>query len=274
MLRSLRCRLLAAALLTGLHGFSAMNANAANPSVRVLLLHPTDLLMPGTVDVDRLTRDSLSAALDQPLEFYSQGFDEVRGVGPSNEPLTVDLLLRRFALRPPDLIVFHGPMQDVIDRNRNRLWPEVPIMFTGVTDRLLADPAFPKGVPGTTIHFDLRGTVELALKLQPTARRLILVAGTSPYDRGRQQPIPREIEAFRQSLAIEVLNEQTLAQLTQRVASLGADSIVIFISMYRDASNRIYDGRDVVRELAAHSGAPVYVLNPGQIGQGSLGGSV
>src|SRR5262245_39189682 len=44
---------------------------------RIVLLHATELLQPGTVEQDGMTRQALTDALDQPLEFYSFSFDEV-----------------------------------------------------------------------------------------------------------------------------------------------------------------------------------------------------
>jgi signal transduction histidine kinase len=261
-------------LLAGCHCLCPPPAAAATAPLRILLLHPTDLLMPGTVAEDQLTRKALSETLKQPLEFYSEGFDELRIVGPSREAQTIDLLLMRFQTHHPNLVIFHGPMHDIVSRNRHKLWPGVPIMFVGVAEHRLSDPSFPQGIPGTTIRFDLPGTVELAMRLQPEARRLIAVTGNSTYDRARQERAAPELDKFRGRLAVELIGDRTLGELTQLVASLKADTIVVFISMFRDAANHIYTSRDVAQELAAHSGAPVYVLNEGQIGLGPIGGSV
>src|SRR5215204_889994 len=49
----------------------------ASKARRILLLHPTELLLQGAVEQDALTRKALTDALPGPLEFYSFGFDEV-----------------------------------------------------------------------------------------------------------------------------------------------------------------------------------------------------
>jgi signal transduction histidine kinase len=251
-----------------------MAADAATEPTRVLLLHPTDLLTPGTVEQDAITRKALTEALPQHLEFYSEGFDEYRSVGPAREAEIIALLAKRFATRRPHLIVFHGPMHDIVSRNRHNLWPGVPIMFASVAEHRLADPAFPHAIPGTSARFDLPGTVDLAMQLQPEARRLIVLTGDSTYDRSWQVRAPALLAKYRERLALELIAGERLEELTRLVSSLKPDSIVIFLSMYRDASDRIHAPREVAQQLSAHSRVPIYVVHPGLVGLGTLGGSV
>jgi hypothetical protein len=174
----------------------------AKPALRILLLHPSDLLLPGTIEQDAITRKALSDALPPPLEFYSVGFDDLRSLGASVEDDLVALLLKKFDEHPPDLVVFHAPMHDLFRRNRARLWPNAPAMFVGVAGHRLNDPAMPKDVPATSASFDLPGTVELALQLQPEAQHLLLITGSATYDRSWQALSLPQVEQFRKRLEI------------------------------------------------------------------------
>jgi signal transduction histidine kinase len=263
---------LCAIMLAVLPAFAIAQAAAKTP--RILLIHATDLLVPSTVEQDRLTRNALNDALKVPLEFYSIGFDELRSLGPPVEDDLVAVLLKQFSERPPDLIIFHGLMHKIYLRNRARLWPGVPVMFVGVATHRLADPEFPREVPTSTISFDLPGTVDLAMKLQPEARRLMLIAGTAAYDRSWQELAPRQLAGYRERLDIQLLAGRSLEELAQIVSSLKSDTIVIFLSMYRDGSDRVYVMREVVKHLSDRASVPIYALNPYQIGTGALGGSV
>jgi signal transduction histidine kinase len=246
-------------------------ATVAAP-LRILLLHPTDLLMPSTVEQDRITRKALSAALARPLEFYSQGSDETVFAGRTGEPEILDVLPTRFAARRPDLVVFHGPMHDIVSRNRDELWPGVPIMFVGVQADRLSDPSFPQDVPGTAIRFDLPATVQLALQLQPDARRLIVLTGSSSYDRTWQERAHRELTGFRKRLSVEIIGDRTLGELGRLVAALDAETIVLVASMFRDSVGHYYTTPEAVHRLAGHSGAPIYVLAHAAFGGGAAGG--
>ena len=241
---------------------------------RILLLHPTELLLPGAVEQDALTRKALTDALPAPLEFYSFGFDEVRSLGPSVEDELVDLLQKKFSEMPPDLVVFHGPMHENYKRNRDRLWG-APVMFIGVAAYRLADPAFPKGVPAVSASFDLPGTVDLALQFQPQAKRILLIAGTSSYDRAWAERAPHLLESYRDRLEIELSGGRPLEALDDLVTSLTPETIVIYLSMYRDGTERVYTQRAVIEQLSRHSPVPIYVIHGGNVGTtGALGGSV
>ena len=80
----------AAALLT-----PAALAQESSKAKRILLLHPTELLLPGAVEQDAITRKALDDALPMPLEFYSFGFDEFRSLGPSVEDELVGILQKQ-----------------------------------------------------------------------------------------------------------------------------------------------------------------------------------
>ncbi len=241
---------------------------------RVLLLHRSDLLLPATIEQDQITRKAIATAVPHRVEFHSEGFDIVRLSGPADGAELLSLLLKKHAARPPHLIVAHGPMQDVIAQNRARLWPGTPLMFAGIAEDRVEDPGFPRGIPGTTIRLDLRGTAELAMTMQPRARRLVIIAGNSEYDLKWRQRAVVALQPYRHRIVVEFVTDRTVEELEQFVASLSRDTILIFTTLYRDAANRVYVSREVAQRLTAVSSAPMYTLYPSQVGLGAVGGSV
>jgi ABC-type uncharacterized transport system substrate-binding protein len=55
---------------------------------------------------------------------------------------------------------------------------------------------------------------------------------------------------------------------------LPRDTIVLYTTLFRDASGQTYVSRDVLRDLAAASSAPVYGFFETYVGQGVVGGCV
>jgi signal transduction histidine kinase len=241
---------------------------------RVLLLHRTDLLLPATVEQDQITRKAIAAAVPHRVEFHSEGFDIVRLSGPADGTELLSLLLKKYAARPPHLIIAHGPMQDIIAQNRARLWPGTPMMFAGIAEDRVKDPGFPRGIPGTTIRLDLRGTAQLAMTMQPEARRLVIIAGNSEYDLKWRQRAAVALQPYRDRIAVEFVTDRTVEELEHFVASLSRDTIMIFTTLYRDAANRVFVSREVAQRLSAVSSAPIYTLYPSQVGRGAVGGAV
>ena len=165
-------------------------------------------------------------------------------------------------------------MHENYKRNRERLWG-APVMFVGAAGHRLSDPAFPKGVPAVSANFDLPGTVDLALHFQPHAKRVLLIVGTSAYDRAWQELATHQLERFRGHLEIEQSAGRSLETLESLVATLNHETIVVYLTMYRDGTERVYTQRAVVQELAEFSRVPIYVIHGGFVGATSaLGGSV
>ena len=68
-------------------------------------------------------------------------------------------------------------------RFRQLLLPGVPIVFYNVSEDALPGRLLQPSMAGVTLRFNLPGTLDLAMRLQPDARRIVVVSGTSPYDR-------------------------------------------------------------------------------------------
>ena len=152
-----------------------------HPPFRVLLLFPSEVLMPWAIDQAENTRVAILAAVPEGVEFFAEGLDGLRLSGPDHEKEFVALLLKRYEAVPPDLIVVHGPMDGFVKRQRTALWPQTPLMAASVVAHVMSD--FPPDVPGTTVAYDVAGTINLALRLQPTAKRLVVVAAGLPFSR-------------------------------------------------------------------------------------------
>jgi signal transduction histidine kinase len=130
---------------------------------------------------------------------------------------------------------------------------------------------------GNSVHVssdtDARKTVDAARRLQPRARKVLLISGTSVTDR-------IDVEWFRKRLSgepnldIEVINNLSIPDLISLVSRLPRDVIVLTVSYFRDPEGNSYIPRDVLTQLAYASSAPVYAVSDTLIGRGFVGGHV
>src|SRR5262245_28040654 len=73
---------------------------------RVVILTGTDVMLPASLVQDRIIRDTFARSLtDEPVEFYSEAVDAFRLPSEEYEPELVAFFERKFAKRPPDLVV-------------------------------------------------------------------------------------------------------------------------------------------------------------------------
>ena len=246
----------------------------AKPPLRVLLLFPGDLLMPWAQMQSDITKSAILAAVPGRVEFFAEGLDGLRFPGAHNEDEFVALLRKRYDAVPPDLVIVHGPMDGFVERQRAALWLNTPLMAVSKIASPSSAAHYPEGIPGTSVSFDSAATIEIALLLQPDAKRVVMVGGSSEYSRGELQQARNQLEPFRQRLDIQVLIDLPMEELQRRLAALPPDSIVLQLPIFRDAAGAIRIPRELAAQLAAAANAPTYAYYDSGFGFGIVGGSM
>lgn len=242
--------------------------------IRILLIHPSDLMLPGAALQDRITREAIAAAVATPIDFYSEAFDMYRVPDLSQQQKFIDFLQHKYGLRPPQLIVAHGPMHELVKRHAAALWPGIPMMFVDVGAHRISEGAIPAGIPYTSTQMDVRGTVELALRLHPHTRRVLIVAGNASYDRDALARALRELKGLEQRVRIELLTDLSVREMMARLSALQADAIVLHLTVHTDVAGNAYVGRELAAELARVSAVPMYSFYDTYMGHGVVGGNL
>jgi signal transduction histidine kinase len=255
-------------------GLYAAERNVGAP-IHILLLHPDDLHARHVATADAATRSALLAALPQPLEFNSEGFETLRLSGTHlQEPAFIEQLREKYASHPPNLIIAHGEMFSVVMRHRAELWPQTPLMFVDVAEQRVRAGELPSDIPRVSVDVDFAGTFELARLLQPEARRVLVVFGTTDHDQYWGQHVMRMLEPFSDRIKIEATDKQPIDETLKAAASIDGNTIVIYVSVVRDQTGRSYVTQDVAQRLAETSKAPMYSAYGSLMGLGIVGGSL
>jgi hypothetical protein len=66
---------------------------------------------------------------------------------------------------------------------RDKIFPGVPIVFTGISARELEEQKMWPGVTGVTVPVGVRETIALALRLQPDTTTVAVITGTSALNK-------------------------------------------------------------------------------------------
>jgi signal transduction histidine kinase len=117
-------------------------------------------------------------------------------------------------------------------------------------------------------------TLRLALALQPDAPRIVVISGSSDFDRTWTERARAQLgEAF-EGTPVEHLSDLTLDQFAEAVSGLEPNAIVLFLTLFRDATGSPLVSLEALTVLADASAAPVYSVYDNAIGAGALGGHV
>ncbi len=152
-----------------------------------------------------------------------------------------EALHRKYWAKKLDLIIAVGstPFQLLLSQGA-KFFPGVPVLFMMVPDREIPAGGLPRNVTGVTMNPDFAGTVELALRLQPDTRNLVVVTGTADLDRFYANLARQEVSRFAGRLTIAYLAGLTPAALLNRLSQLPEHTVVLYVTLFQDGAGHSY----------------------------------
>ena len=156
---------------------------------------------------------------------------------------------------------------------REELFPEVPIVFCGVND-LSSEDLQSGNLTGVVETFDLAGTLDIALKLHPQRRHMIVVGDTSTAGLAIRHQIEELLPDYPEKLEVSYWTKLSLEEVQQRVGTLPDDVFLFFIPYYQEIGNRFYSAEEVMEAIYRHSRVPLYTAWEFLLGHGAVGGKM
>ena len=265
-------RALGFAVCVGLLLGGSIRSDAAGGK-RVLIVRDESPEMPGgRVLVDQI-ETTLRKSNIGPVEFFIETLDTRRFTGDQYERRLADLLVEKYATMPLDLVVAYSePAFKFVARARETVFPRSPILFGLVDQRYVNPDRLPPNSAVVYVQLDALGTARLALRAYPKARRLLVIGGSSRFDRGWQRVIREDLKPLSTTIPIEYDVDSSVVTLTRRVAALPSDTAVLYTWMTRDGAGTPTRPVDVLEALRAVSPVPIFGLSSTYVGHGVLGG--
>ena len=249
---------------------------AAAEQQNVLVLAARDSLQPAYEQFMSGFRAGLSArGGEDRLQLYTEFFDFVRFPQAEHKMLMRQFLQEKYAATRIDVLIStSADGLDFVLQDRNALFPNVPYIFAFVSTYELPARHLPNDVIGILERYDFAKTLEMAQRLQPQARRVVVVSGAASYDKMLAGLAGRELQVNGRGLEINYLSGLPLGRLLEEVAHLPKDTIVLYLTVFRDGAGESFKQPDVVQKVAAASGAPVYSVFGSYFGRGIVGGHI
>ena len=253
---------------------SALSAQsrASDAPRRVLILHSFNYTFPATTIVSEAVRRRLLERFPQGLEIEAEFLDLARHADATHALRMANFLREKYANVHFDLVLVIGVSGiPFIMQYRDVVGPGVPVVFSDVTRSTYETLQLPPDITGVINNAYPAKTLELAERLQPGARRLVVIAGSGNVDR-RWREIAREaIEAHDPKLETAYWSDLTYNALLADVSRLPSDTIVLLLTVFADSEGKRFIPRDVAAAVAKASAAPVYGLFDTYLGTGIVG---
>jgi signal transduction histidine kinase/ABC-type uncharacterized transport system substrate-binding protein len=231
--------------------------------------------MPVVASVDQSFRSTVQDRSPVPVYFYTEYLDLnlFDGLAPQRE--LRELLRRKYETRPIDLILAAGSRAlRVALHNRADLFSSAPVVFVAVDRAAAADLRLDADVTGTWLHQGWTETVDLARRLQPETRRVVVVLGSSPVERVWLEAARTQLAAYAGPITVSFLANLRLEDVLEEVATLPKETVVLLAAFLCDATGRDFIAAEVSKRIAAVSRVPLYGLTDNFIGTGVVGGHV
>lgn len=170
-----------------------------------------------------------------------------------------------------DLVVAHHyPALQFVIHHRREIFDDVPVVFMDVAALRLQSLDVGSGVTGVTSEYDIRSTLDLALRLNPDTKNVAVIGVNSSYG---QLWLDRADEELR--LRADTLNDIDLvdlppSQLLERASTLPPHTIVLFLLVPASSSQPAIPTTKVLQDIARRF--PTYCVNDHCFDYGAVGG--
>jgi signal transduction histidine kinase/CheY-like chemotaxis protein len=249
-------------------------AAAERRAPHVLLLNSYHPQYEWTDDLVRGVRDELRGTL--PYENLHTEYMDARRMVSDDEylELLAALYARKYAHFRPDLIISSDDSAlSFLLARRDALFPGIPIVFCGISSNTVADLDPVPNVTGILERLEVEGNLELIGRLHPDASRIVLLSDRSSLGEGMKKvaraTIPRFASASRK---IEIWDDFTIDELSERVARLDRDTVLLLLAIHEDRAGDYFSVSDDLPALTEKSPVPMYAMFGMLLGEGVTGG--
>ena len=269
---SLRTLLLTAVVLAACG--PALPAQTAEPPVRSVLLLQS--YQQGPVWVQNLTDGALSVfAQSRDFRFnYRFEYMNILDADPSGYP---EIYRRRLARRRFDVVIgADNQALEFLVANRSSLFAGVPIIFCSVDDFSADTLKGQTDITGVTGELDFEGTIDLARRLHPGMKHLLVLANRQlAAESAAYARLERLIhEKFSDQLQIEYWEDPKLSEVIARAGTLAADTVVFDMAFLADDAGKPLGVLSSTRRASKALGLPIYSCWETLLDNGIVGGLI
>lgn len=242
---------------------------------RVLILYPYDERIAATTEAGEAVRTRLLDATEGKIDLFSEFLDLSRFPEAEHVRRMARYLSAKYADRRPDVVIALGEESArFISANRKDLADSARIIVAGFSRSTAEEMDLPSDVVGAFSEFHIAKTAEMARGLQPEARHLFIIGGSSDFDRSWLATARADLAAFSKDYETTYLEDLTIDEFTRRAAELPRDSIVLALTIFKDRTGRNFIPLEAIKQISKTASAPIYGPYPTYIDYGVVGGNV
>src|SRR5271157_3823992 len=242
----------------------------------VLIINEVGLTHPASALVTEQVMSRLSADPRYQTEFYVESLDSPLFSSDTRQQDIEAGLLQKYENRKIDVIVAMGPAPILFLLHFSETFlPDVPIVFCGSTQVQAGNPKLTSRFTGSWMAFDAAKTLEAARRLSPEVRNVVVVSGSSQFDKATLRLTKGSLDRHPVPLDFTYLTNLDMSSLLQRLRNLPKRTVVLYTSFFRDAGgNQFVNASTALPLVSEAANAPVFGISDTYLGHGIVGGYV
>jgi signal transduction histidine kinase len=240
---------------------------------RVVIFYELGLTSPAVALLDHEIRAMLDDSRYQ-IELYPEYLETTLFNDPVDQQEFRESYVRKYQRRRPDLIIALGPspLRFMLD-SHEKFFAGIPIVFGGTSEPQADNPALDSHFTGCWEIFEPSKTLDLALRLQPGSRHIVVVGGVSSFDKHLEAIYRESLNNYEASLDFIYLTDLDMPSLLERLKRLPDHTIVLYTHIGMDAKGTRYVGASQAGPMVARAAnAPVFGPSDVDLGHGEVGG--
>jgi PAS domain S-box-containing protein len=210
------------------------------------------------------------------IELYREYLDTALFPDPATQREFRKWYTRKYRDRKPDIIIAVGPSAlEFMIAAHEAFFRDIPVVFCTSTEAVADRARLDSHFTGVWDEIEPVETLEAALRLKPDTKHVSVVGGASPYDRSVEASLRERLHNYESKLDFEYLTDLAMPQLLDRVRHLPDHSVVLYLSILRDAAGtQFIDATEAGPMVAQAANAPVFTFSDMNLGHGEAGGYV
>ncbi len=264
------------ALLAVVAVFSVPQMSPATPVKevrRVVIFYELGLSSPAVAVIDQQIRTALENSQFQ-IELYREYLETTLFPDPATQQEFREWYIHKYQHRKIDLVIALGrsPVKFMADAHE-KAFTDVPIVFGGTSEDLAGHPNLDHHFTGVWERFEPAKTLELALKLLPGTKNVVVVGGTSAFDRRLEDIFRQSLHGYETKLDFTYLTDLDMPTLLERLKYLPEHTVILYTHLGEDAAGLRFVGASQADPMiTSAANAPIFSPSDVDLGHLEVGG--